>query len=143
MNKPCILSDPAVMGGKPCVAGTRFPVARLLAELEDRSLREVCDDFELDFDTCRSVLAHVAGRYAKRVRRVGEYEARECSTLGTNFRDIYENGELFAAEVDFRVAEWAVANPEVFLGNVNAPTTRLRRDVLEREWINWNKRVRQ
>ncbi len=34
-RRPRISIDPAVMGGKPCIAGTRMPVSMILEELAD------------------------------------------------------------------------------------------------------------
>jgi hypothetical protein len=62
------------------------------------------------------------------------YEVRECATLGTYFRDIYEDGELFAMEIPTEVAEWAVGNPQIFLGNAGASIQKLRTWIIENEY---------
>lgn len=49
--------NPAIRGGIPVVRGTRFPVARVLAELADGlSLSQIADDFDLDISTLRQVV---------------------------------------------------------------------------------------
>jgi uncharacterized protein (DUF433 family) len=39
-NHPRIAQDPAIMGGKPCIAGTRIPVDLLLRKLAVGETRE-------------------------------------------------------------------------------------------------------
>jgi uncharacterized protein (DUF433 family) len=41
-------SNPKKMGGKVCLKGTRFPVAQLIAELEDMTAGEIAIDFDLE-----------------------------------------------------------------------------------------------
>lgn len=48
------------LGGKPVVAGTRFPVSQLLIELTERSLEEIAEDFDLDKGLLQSVLCDLA-----------------------------------------------------------------------------------
>jgi uncharacterized protein (DUF433 family) len=40
-----ILTDPEIMQGTPCFAGTRVPVSNLFDYLQDGSLDEFLDDF--------------------------------------------------------------------------------------------------
>ena len=47
------------------------------------------------------------------------YVAVECATLGTNFRDIEKDGELWAREVPTELAELFVSDDWQF-GNVKA-----------------------
>jgi uncharacterized protein (DUF433 family) len=55
--------DPLRRGGAPVLAGTRFPVSRLLSELASgRLLAEVADDYDLDPDLARRAVEEVAGR---------------------------------------------------------------------------------
>ena len=60
------------------------------------------------------------------------YVAVKCRTLGTKFRDIEKDGELWAREVPAALAERFVAEPWLF-GNVHADTPKLRVWVLEME----------
>lgn len=54
-------SDPERMGGVPVVAGTRYTLAQLLAELaEGHSLIEVADDQGLSFEACAAALRELA-----------------------------------------------------------------------------------
>lgn len=57
--------DQLVMGGKPCISMTRFPVSQLLAEILEQesgkqALREVVEDFDLHYDDCLSALKNMA-----------------------------------------------------------------------------------
>lgn len=63
------------------------------------------------------------------------YEARECETLGTYFRDLWVNGIIFAREVPTEVAEWAITNPQIFNGSVGVDITKLRTWILENEYV--------
>lgn len=67
-------------------------------------------------------------------RNLPVYTVEECATLGTYFRDIHRDGELFARELPSDIAEWAVAHPEVFLGSPGADVAKLRTWVLEHEY---------
>lgn len=54
-------SDPERMSGVPVVAGTRYTLAQLLAELaEGHSLIEVADDQGLSFEACAAALRELA-----------------------------------------------------------------------------------
>ncbi len=66
-----------------------------------------------------------------------KYEVRKCLTLGTNFRDIYKDGELFAMQVGKDVAEWLMKHPEIFMGSVGAPVEMMRTWALENDYRNW------
>lgn len=44
------------MSGAPCLQGTRFPVAQLLAEVLDSNVPAVAADFDLDENTCNRFL---------------------------------------------------------------------------------------
>ena len=49
--------DPRKLGGIPVVAGTRFSIAQLLAEIaEGQSINEITDDFELDTSKVEQIL---------------------------------------------------------------------------------------
>lgn len=50
-----------VKGGKPCIFGTRFTVAQLLAELaEGHSVEEIAEDFDISEKRCRAALEQLA-----------------------------------------------------------------------------------
>ncbi len=52
MNTPGIWTDKDRCSGKPCLQGTRMPMCQILAELADgRDLKEIAEDFDLDYDT--------------------------------------------------------------------------------------------
>jgi len=60
-QKRYVTSDPQIRGGEPVIAGTRFPVAQLLAELaEGRPLWDIADDYDLDLGTAKAVLRELA-----------------------------------------------------------------------------------
>jgi uncharacterized protein (DUF433 family) len=47
--------------GKPCLAGTRVPVAQIIAEIADgRSVDELADDMNLPADKIRNLLEQIA-----------------------------------------------------------------------------------
>lgn len=49
--------DPEKRGGVPVIAGTRFTVSQLLAELaENPLLNDVCDDLDLPHETTKAML---------------------------------------------------------------------------------------
>jgi uncharacterized protein (DUF433 family) len=53
--------DPGIRGGVPVLRGTRFPLARLLAEIADgRSLNEIAEDHELPLDAVTELLSALA-----------------------------------------------------------------------------------
>lgn len=64
----------------------------------------------------------------------GTFESRECQTIGTNFRDIWRDGKLWASEVDKDVATFFITHPEKHGGNSFCSDDTLRRDALEREF---------
>jgi uncharacterized protein (DUF433 family) len=51
-----------IMHGKPVIADTRFPISSLLAELAggEESLKAICDDFDLNFETTCAVMHELA-----------------------------------------------------------------------------------
>lgn len=56
-----ITLDPAVRGGVPVLAGTRLPLARILAEVaDDRQLSEIADDHELPAEMLMRIFAALA-----------------------------------------------------------------------------------
>ena len=62
-----IRKDPDIMGGKPCLAGTRFPVAQVLRELaEGRSVDQLAADFDLDLDLLRDFMKELASMFERR-----------------------------------------------------------------------------
>lgn len=67
--------------------------------------------------------------------KLPKYEARDCATLGTFFRDIYKDNVLFAIQVPVNIAEWAIENQDVFLGNVGSPIEIMRTWELEKDFI--------
>ncbi len=58
-------------------------------------------------------------------------EIRPCATLGTNFADVYCDGELFAKELSRPVAETFIAHPEMY-PNAFADEAKLRTWIIER-----------
>lgn len=62
MNK--IVSDPDIMGGIYIIAGTRIPVALILAELaEGHSILQVSSDYEIEANLLREVLLEISSVY--------------------------------------------------------------------------------
>jgi len=56
-----IKMTPGVRGGRPVLEGTRFPVARILAELADgMTVRGVAREYALDLDKVKRALLSVA-----------------------------------------------------------------------------------
>jgi len=56
-----ILCDPDVRGGAPCVRGTGFPLAKVLAELsESPDLRRIARDYDLDDVSVRQAVESLA-----------------------------------------------------------------------------------
>ncbi len=57
--------DPMVRSGAPVIPGTRFPVAVLLFNLAegDLSLREICDEYEQDYEAAKDIMAEIAGLF--------------------------------------------------------------------------------
>ena len=56
--------NPGRYGGQPCIAGSRLPLAQLLAELAegDRTLNAIARDFDLNPLICRAALGELASR---------------------------------------------------------------------------------
>jgi hypothetical protein len=67
--------------------------------------------------------------------KLDKYESRECATLGTNFRDVYKNGKLFAIQVDKNAAAWFCKHPWAFTGSVSASIEKLRCWMMEQEYL--------
>lgn len=59
-------------------------------------------------------------------------EIRECATLGTNFADVYLNGELFARELSRPVSETFAKYPTMY-GNAFADVAKMRTWIIE-QW---------
>lgn len=58
---------PKRRGGLPCVRGTRFTVAQVLAELADgRCIDELADSFDMDVDMLEALLRELALTYERR-----------------------------------------------------------------------------
>jgi uncharacterized protein (DUF433 family) len=57
--EPAVLSDPEIMGGTPCLAGTRVPLLTLLEYVEGG---ESLDHFLIDFPSVPRALAESALR---------------------------------------------------------------------------------
>jgi uncharacterized protein (DUF433 family) len=63
--------DPAIMVGKPLVAGTRIPVERVLAHLAENDLADLFQAFpELTVDDVRACIAYA--RVAIERERIGD-----------------------------------------------------------------------
>lgn len=65
----------------------------------------------------------------------GKWEARECATLGLQWRDVYRDGVLFLRELPTDLAERFVAEPWMW-SSPFADITRLRQLVLSEEMKN-------
>jgi uncharacterized protein (DUF433 family) len=60
MENP-IQIDPQVRGGEPCLKNTRFPIARIYAELADNeSLSEIAEEYALNYDHLKELLQFTA-----------------------------------------------------------------------------------
>ena len=66
MNQPLIAVDPAVMLGKPVIAGTRIPVELILEKL---GAGETVDELLLDYPQLTREAVQAAFRYAVQVLR--------------------------------------------------------------------------
>ncbi|MEM8641503.1 MAG: DUF433 domain-containing protein [Cyanobacteria bacterium P01_G01_bin.54] len=52
---------PEMRGGIPVLKGTRFPVARVLAELgEDETISEIAEDYDIDANKLRDLIENLA-----------------------------------------------------------------------------------
>ena len=60
--------NPNVRGGKLVLKGTRFPVSRLLSEISEGkySLREIANDYNLDFETVEKFIEALSFIYDTR-----------------------------------------------------------------------------
>lgn len=64
MNTKTIWTDPARMGGKPCIRNTRFTVAQLLAELADGyNIKEISTNFNIDKSALEDTLHEISQIY--------------------------------------------------------------------------------
>ena len=62
-------ADPDVMGGMPVLKGTRFPLARIFAELADGlSVAEISDDFNLDADNLKQLMNGFACYFGRPIK---------------------------------------------------------------------------
>lgn len=63
-RSPTIVSDPEIMGGRPCLSGTRIPVDLVLEYLADGwTSGDLKDEYpELKDDDVRAVLRYAADR---------------------------------------------------------------------------------
>lgn len=50
MTTEAIWVDPQRLGGSPCVQGSRFSLAQLLAEMTDGTLQDIADNFDIDYN---------------------------------------------------------------------------------------------
>jgi uncharacterized protein (DUF433 family) len=66
MSTPAIISNPDIMGGTPCLAGTRVPFQTLLDYLEGG---EKLDEFLVDFPSVPRELAVSALQHAGELAR--------------------------------------------------------------------------
>ena len=58
--------NPGVMGGMPVVKDTRFPLARVFAELADGlSVAEIADDYSVDEEVLKQIMDAFAGYFGK------------------------------------------------------------------------------
>lgn len=63
---PGIISDPAILNGKPVIKGTRVPVALVLGKLASgMSIDEVIYEYYLNLEGVRAALGYAAQRMAE------------------------------------------------------------------------------
>ena len=69
MTDDRVTVDPAVMGGRPCIRGLRFPVSRLLGLLAaGQTEREILENHpDLEGDDIRAAIAYAAALTDDRV----------------------------------------------------------------------------
>lgn len=69
MTDERVTVDPAVMGGRPCIRGLRFPVSRLLGLLASgQTEREILENHpDLEADDIRAAIAYAAALTDDRV----------------------------------------------------------------------------
>jgi uncharacterized protein (DUF433 family) len=61
MLREAVEADPDTQGGVVVLRGTRFPIARVLAELaEDSSISDIAGDFDLDIEILKKFLQGMA-----------------------------------------------------------------------------------
>jgi uncharacterized protein (DUF433 family) len=62
---PGVISDPAILGGKPVIKGTRVPVALILGKLAGgMSIEEVTYEYYIKLADVRAALGYAAQRLA-------------------------------------------------------------------------------
>ena len=106
---------------------------------DDAKLYNGVHDMEAQLSSQRAEIERLRGDHAP----IMKYEARECATLGTAFRDIYDSsGNLFARELGKYHADLFCANPWAF-GNTHAPATKLRTWMIELELKNMPDALKQ
>ena len=62
MNTASIWTDPKRLGGSPCIRGTRFSLAQLLAELCDTPLQNIAENFEIDYNKLESAFVSLVSQ---------------------------------------------------------------------------------
>ena len=66
-----VTADPNVSFGKPCIAGTRVPVAVILGQLAGGvSEDEICKEYDLTHEQIRATLRYAASLASQEVVRV-------------------------------------------------------------------------
>lgn len=59
-----IVIDPEIMSGKPCLKGTRVPIAMILSDLiAYEMVFEVANDLSLNYDDLVAALKEIAAKY--------------------------------------------------------------------------------
>ena len=70
MLSTCIDVDPEVRGGIPVLKDTRFPVARLLAEIgSGMTIQNVADEYDLDLNTIKVIFDGMAAYFDRPISR--------------------------------------------------------------------------
>ena len=65
---PGVVSDPAILDGKPVIKGTRVPVSLVLGKLAGgMSIEEVMYEYYLDLEGVRAALGYAAQRLTEEV----------------------------------------------------------------------------
>lgn len=67
-ERPRIISDHRIMGGVPCVRGTRIPVATIIGRLADgQTIEDILADYpQLSVDDVRAALEFAAAAVSER-----------------------------------------------------------------------------
>lgn len=98
--------DPAKRGGACVIAGTRFSVSQLMAELaEHHAVADLCDDLDLPHDTVKtllhgmsSVLSHAQEENGALLRMCRQYE-QLLTDAATGQRNVDLRAESSGAEI--------------------------------------------